>query len=84
MGVHSYYTNTSLRSFLVYILYIEAVIHREKSVPKKNGNIRKRESHENDLGWKMVQVCQKENGLGFQNNENIDRKMVQVFKIFKI
>ena len=22
---------------------------------------------ENDLGWKMVQVCQKENGLGFQN-----------------
>ena len=25
------------------------------------------ESHENDLGWKMVQVCQKENGLGFQN-----------------
>ena len=42
------------------------------------------ESHENDLGWKMVQVCQKENGLGFQNNENIDRKMVQVFKIFKI
>ena len=42
------------------------------------------ESHENDLGGKMVQVCQKENGLGFQNNENIDRKMVQVFKIFKI
>ena len=27
-----------------------------------------KESHENDLGWKMVQVCQKENGLGFQNN----------------
>ena len=44
----------------------------------------KKESHENDLGWKMVQVCQKENGLGFQNNKNIDRKMVQVFKIFKI
>ena len=42
------------------------------------------ESHENVLGWKMVQVCQKENGQGFQNNENIDRKMVKVFKIYKI
>ena len=30
---------------------------------------------ENDLGWKMVQVCIKENGPGFQNIE-IDRKMV--------
>ena len=32
----------------------------------------------------VCQMCQKENGLGFQNNENIDRKMVQVFKILKI
>ena len=30
---------------------------------------------ENDLGLKMVQVCIKENGPGFQNIE-IDRKMV--------
>ena len=30
---------------------------------------------ENDLGRKMVQVCIKENGPGFQNIE-IDRKMV--------
>ena len=30
---------------------------------------------ENDLGRKMVQVCIKENGPGFQNIE-MDRKMV--------
>ena len=31
----------------------------------------------------MVQVCQKENGPGFQNNENMDRKMVQVLKYLR-